>query len=58
MERMWLRDIDRTAAQGAGSEAGAERIKLTDEEEVMLNQFPARYPAYQALVKRLIPFVL
>lgn len=33
-------------------------IKLRDEEQVMLKQFPEQYTAYQARVKRLIPFLL
>jgi protein-S-isoprenylcysteine O-methyltransferase len=33
-------------------------IKLGDEEQVMLKQFPDQYAAYQARVKRLIPFAL
>ena len=33
-------------------------VKLRDEEAVMLQQFPAEYPAYCERVKRLIPFVL
>ena len=33
-------------------------IKLNDEEEVMRNQFPDQYAAYQERVKRIIPFVL
>lgn len=33
-------------------------IKSTHEEEVMLKQFPDQYPAYQARVKRIIPFIL
>ena len=32
-------------------------IKLRDEEALMLQRFPDRYPAYQRRVKRLIPFV-
>jgi len=32
-------------------------IKLSDEEKVMLRQFPDQYPAYQRRVKRIIPFV-
>jgi protein-S-isoprenylcysteine O-methyltransferase Ste14 len=33
------------------------RIKLGDEEQVMLKQFPEQYAAYQKRVKRLVPFV-
>jgi len=33
-------------------------IKLSDEEKVMLKNFPDQYPAYQRRVKRIIPFVL
>jgi len=33
-------------------------IKLSDEERVMLKQFPDQYAAYQRRVKRIIPFVL
>ena len=33
-------------------------IKLRQEEELMLKQFPDQYPAYQQRVKRLIPLVL
>ena len=33
-------------------------IKLSDEERVMLKQFPDQYAAYQQRVKRIIPFVL
>jgi len=33
-------------------------IKLSDEERVMLKQFPAQYAAYQHRVKRIVPFVL
>jgi protein-S-isoprenylcysteine O-methyltransferase Ste14 len=33
-------------------------IKLSDEEEVMLKQFPDQYSAYRQRVKRIIPFVL
>jgi len=33
-------------------------IKLTDEEELMLRQFPDQYAPYQQHVKRIIPFVL
>ena len=33
-------------------------IKLSDEEAVMLKQFPDQYPAYQQRVKRIIPFLL
>ena len=33
-------------------------IKLSDEERVMLKQFPDQYAAYQQTVKRIIPFVL
>ena len=33
-------------------------IKLSDEEEVMLKQFPDQYPAYRQRVKRIIPFVV
>lgn len=33
-------------------------IKLRDEEEVMLKQFPDQYPAYQQRVKRIIPYLL
>ena len=33
-------------------------IKLSDEERVMLKQFPDQYAAYQHRVKRIIPFVL
>jgi protein-S-isoprenylcysteine O-methyltransferase len=33
-------------------------IKLSDEEAVMLKQFPDQYPNYQKRVKRIIPFVL
>ncbi len=33
-------------------------IKLREEEEVMLRQFPDQYAAYQRRVKRIIPFVL
>ena len=32
-------------------------IKLSDEERVMLKQFPDQYAAYQQRVKRIIPFV-
>ena len=32
--------------------------KSTQEEEVMLKQFPDQYPAYQARVKRIIPLIL
>ncbi len=32
-------------------------IKLGNEEEIMLKQFPEEYAAYQGRVKRLIPFV-
>ena len=34
------------------------RIKLGDEEKLMLKQFPDQYAAYQKRVKRIIPFVL
>jgi protein-S-isoprenylcysteine O-methyltransferase Ste14 len=33
-------------------------IKLSEEEQVMLKQFPDQYAAYQQRVRRLIPFVL
>ena len=33
-------------------------IKLRDEEQVMLKQFPEQYASYQQRVRRLIPFVL
>ena len=33
-------------------------IKLSDEERIMLKQFPDQYAAYQHRVKRIIPFVL
>ena len=33
-------------------------IKLSEEEEVMLKQFPDQYAAYRHRVKRIIPFVL
>jgi len=33
-------------------------IKLRDEEQLMLQQFPDRYAAYRRRVKRIIPFVL
>jgi protein-S-isoprenylcysteine O-methyltransferase len=33
-------------------------IKLSDEEEVMMKQFPEDYAAYRKRVKRIIPFVL
>jgi len=33
-------------------------IKLSDEERVMLKQFPDQYAAYQQRVKRIVPFVL
>src|SRR5689334_13424474 len=33
-------------------------IKLGDEEQVMLKQFPEQYAAYQQRVKRIIPFLL
>lgn len=33
-------------------------IKLRDEEQVMLKQFPDQYPTYQRRVKRVIPFIL
>jgi protein-S-isoprenylcysteine O-methyltransferase Ste14 len=33
-------------------------IKLGDEEELMLKQFPDQYSAYQQRVKRIIPFLL
>lgn len=33
-------------------------LKLSDEEEVMRNQFPDQYPAYADQVKRIIPFIL
>ena len=33
-------------------------IKLSEEEEVMLKQFPGQYAAYQQRVKRIIPFIL
>ena len=33
-------------------------IKLSDEEAVMLQQFPGDYAAYRRRTKRLIPFVL
>ena len=33
-------------------------IKLRQEEELMVKQFPAEYPSYCARVKRIIPFVL
>ena len=32
-------------------------IKLRDEEEIMLKQFPDQYPAYQQRVKRIIPYL-
>ena len=32
-------------------------IKLRDEEEIMLQQFPAEYPVYCQRVRRLIPFI-
>lgn len=34
------------------------RIKLCDEERLMLQQFPDRYAAYRRRAKRIIPFVL
>ena len=33
-------------------------IKLSEEEQVMLKQFPDQYAAYQKRVKRIIPFLL
>jgi len=33
-------------------------IKLSDEEELMLKQFPDQYAAYRLRVKRVIPFIL
>ena len=33
-------------------------IKLSEEEEVMLRQFPDQYSAYRERVKRIIPFIL
>jgi len=33
-------------------------IKLRDEEQLMLRQFPERYAAYRRRAKRIIPFVL
>ena len=33
-------------------------IKLRDEEQLMLQQFPDRYAAYRRRAKRIIPFVL
>jgi protein-S-isoprenylcysteine O-methyltransferase Ste14 len=33
-------------------------IKLSDEEEVMVKQFPDQYAAYRERVKRIIPFIL
>ncbi|MEP7015122.1 MAG: isoprenylcysteine carboxylmethyltransferase family protein [Verrucomicrobiota bacterium] len=33
-------------------------IKLIEEEQVMLKQFPDQYPSYQQRVKRIIPFIL
>ena len=33
-------------------------IKLSSEEELMVNQFPDQYPAYRERVKRIIPFIL
>jgi protein-S-isoprenylcysteine O-methyltransferase Ste14 len=33
-------------------------IKLRDEEQLMLQQFPERYVVYRQRVKRIIPFVL
>jgi len=33
-------------------------IKLSYEEELMVNQFPDQYPAYRERVKRIIPFIL
>jgi protein-S-isoprenylcysteine O-methyltransferase Ste14 len=33
-------------------------IKLSDEEKVMLKQFPEQYAAYRKRVKRIIPFVV
>ena len=33
-------------------------IKLSEEEELMLKQFPDQYVAYQRQVRRIIPFVL
>jgi protein-S-isoprenylcysteine O-methyltransferase len=33
-------------------------IKSTDEEEVMVKEFPDKYPAYRQRVKRIIPFIL
>ena len=33
-------------------------IKLRDEEQLMLRQFPERYGAYRRRAKRIIPFVL
>ena len=33
-------------------------IKLCDEEQLMLQQFPDRYASYQQRVKRIMPFVL
>jgi protein-S-isoprenylcysteine O-methyltransferase Ste14 len=33
-------------------------IKLCDEEQLMLQQFPHRYAVYRRRVKRIIPFVL
>jgi protein-S-isoprenylcysteine O-methyltransferase Ste14 len=33
-------------------------IKLSDEEKLMLQQFPDQYSSYQRRVKRIIPFVI
>jgi protein-S-isoprenylcysteine O-methyltransferase Ste14 len=33
-------------------------IKLRDEEQLMLQQFPERYAAYRQRAKRIIPFIL
>jgi protein-S-isoprenylcysteine O-methyltransferase len=33
-------------------------IKLSDEEEVMVKQFPDQYAAYRERVERIIPFIL
>jgi protein-S-isoprenylcysteine O-methyltransferase Ste14 len=33
-------------------------IKLSEEEELMLKQFPDQYAAYRGRVKRIIPFLL
>ena len=33
-------------------------IKLSEEEELMLKQFPDQYAAYRERVKRIIPFLL